>query len=130
MKLFIIVISAALVAGVNLPVPTSVGAGEQVAHGKALFNDRCASCHGMRMEGGDVAPTLRSPSFTSEWRGRPASDLVRRIRTTMPQNAPGTLDAVQAAAVTAAILRANDLHAGPAQLPSSLDEQKKTIITS
>lgn len=34
----------------------------QVAHGKALYGDSCAKCHGDKLEG-NVAPALSGPAF-------------------------------------------------------------------
>jgi len=117
-----------VIAGMGALLVAASDGREQIERGTALYGEQCASCHGARMEGQDVAPALRSPAFASEWHGRPVADLTWRINSTMPQNAPGTLDAAQTNAIAAAILHANDQHGDGAELPESPAAQKTLLI--
>jgi glucose dehydrogenase len=50
--------------------------------GAAVFQSQCARCHGDQ----DLSAQLRA-----NWSGRGANELLQRIRTTMPADAPGSL---------------------------------------
>jgi cytochrome c553 len=61
--------------------------------GATLYKQQCVSCHGDRLEG-HSGPPLVGGDFQSRW---PTSDLIAKIRNTMPQDSPGKLTAGQAA---------------------------------
>src|SRR5271170_7625496 len=63
----------------------------QAKQGQGLYNDKCSSCHGDTLMGGESAPALAGGEFTSNWNGLTLGDLFERIRTTMPQNRPGSV---------------------------------------
>jgi mono/diheme cytochrome c family protein len=90
----------------------------QAKRGEALYQKRCASCHGMAL-GGDVGPPLAGQDFLGVWNGQPLSNLFDKIHNTMPLDAPGTLTGPQAADVVAYILQANAFDAGRAELGAS-----------
>jgi mono/diheme cytochrome c family protein len=73
---------------------------DQATQGKALFADKCATCHGADLTGGEMAPPLVGAIFMGDWAGQSADDLFTRIHTTMP----------------AYILQANQFPAGSAPL--------------
>jgi mono/diheme cytochrome c family protein len=89
----------------------------QAARGGAAYQTHCASCHGAQLNGIDSAPSLVAPQFISSWRGQPVANLVVRIRSTMPANAPGTLGTSTVEDITAFILKANLVKSGPAEMP-------------
>src|SRR5712692_10343219 len=64
---------------------------EQAQRGKALYAQRCVSCHGLELGGGEMAPPLTGGAFTSGWDGLTLMDLSERIRVSMPQDDPGKL---------------------------------------
>jgi cytochrome c553 len=72
---------------------------QDATRGGALYKEQCASCHGDRLEGRS-GPSLTGADFRSRW---PASDLIDKIKNTMPQDKPGKLTAVQAADLAAYI---------------------------
>jgi mono/diheme cytochrome c family protein len=91
---------------------------EQADRGEALYDDRCTVCHGeMRAIVPEMAALLGDHTFRNFWRGRSLGEMFGYIRETMPQDAPGTLTAAQAAEIVAHILRGNRLPAGDAALP-------------
>lgn len=63
------------------------------SRGKLLYGKSCSSCHRDDLGGSDRAPALTGDGFWARWRGRSKSDLLDRIRTTMPQDRPGSLTA-------------------------------------
>lgn len=92
----------------------------QSGRGETLYSARCAQCHGAGLEGADVAPALSGPAFLGNWTGQPLAALAGRIRTTMPQDDPGSLGLAATADITAYILQMNGYPAGAADLPADL----------
>ena len=91
---------------------------EQAAQGKAVFENKCATCHGAELNGGEMSPPLAGAMFVSNWSGQSVGDLFTRIHTTMPQNDPGSLNNAEVSQVLAYILSFNQFPAGAAPLPS------------
>jgi mono/diheme cytochrome c family protein len=98
----------------------------QAEHGKAVFEDKCASCHGSRLEGGAHAPALTGNAFWAQWDQQTARSLYGRVISTMPPDAPGTLADSDAIDVVSYILEANGLPSGgaPLERANQLDNQK------
>lgn len=92
----------------------------QAAAGAPVYTQRCASCHGARLEGGS-APPLEGPKFLENWAvpGRSLDDLLFIIRSTMPKNEGGTLKPEEYAAVLAYMLERNGYPAGERELAES-----------
>ena len=110
--------------GSNLPP----GSGS-VSHGREVFDQQCAACHGARGEGGvgdqlvGGQGTLATPkpvrTVGSYWPYAPTSfDYIRRA---MPQNAPESLSNDDVYAVSAYILNLNGL------LPADATLDAKTL---
>ena len=105
--------------GNNLPP----GSGS-VSHGREVFDQQCAACHGTRGEGGigdqlaGGQGTLATPNpvrtVGSYWPYAPT--LFDYIRRAMPQNAPQSLSNEDVYAVSAYILNLNGLLAADATL--------------
>jgi mono/diheme cytochrome c family protein len=91
---------------------------EQAKRGAPMYGEQCASCHGPELMGGEMAPPLATGDFLAGWDGLTVGDLFERIRTSMPQNAPGSLSGQQNADILAFIFSANKFPAGPAELSS------------
>jgi cytochrome c553 len=75
---------------------------QDATRGVTLYKQRCVSCHGDALEGRS-GPSLAGGDFRSRW---PVSDLIDKIRNTMPQDNPGKLTAGQAADLAAYIQQA------------------------
>ena len=91
---------------------------DQATQGKAVFADKCATCHGADLTGGEMAPPLVGAIFMGDWAGQSADDLFTRIHTTMPANDPGDLSNIQTSQVLAYILQTNQFPAGSTALPN------------
>jgi mono/diheme cytochrome c family protein len=91
---------------------------DQAAQGKALFDNKCALCHGAELGGAEMAPPLTGPVFMGNWASLSAGDLFTRIHTTMPANDPGSLSNADAALALAYILSFNKFPAGATPLPA------------
>jgi mono/diheme cytochrome c family protein len=93
---------------------------EQAQRGGAVYQTNCAPCHGDTLLGAEAAPPLVGDQFNSTWDGVTLTDLFDRIRTTMPQTAPGSLSRVQVGEVLAYILQSGKFPAGdkPLEYPT------------
>src|SRR5437588_2964628 len=99
-------------AGQARPVATAGAySAAQAARGKALYADQCVACHGEMLEG-VVGPPLTGDDFLADFGGHPAKDVVDKIQSSMPQQAPGTLTHAQAIDLTAFILQSGKYPAG------------------
>jgi alcohol dehydrogenase (cytochrome c) len=85
----------------------------QASEGGRIYTQKCASCHGVRLDDG-VAPPLVGAKFLDTWTapGRTLDDLFFIIQTTMPKNEGGTLPLGQYVAVLAHMLERNGYRAG------------------
>jgi len=100
----------------------------QAKRGEGLYAERCAACHGQSLAGMEAAPALAGPGFSASWSGTPLSDLLERIRISMPQDKPGSLGRQQAADIVAYILSFNKAPAGQTELPGDADQLKTVTI--
>src|SRR5262245_71424 len=80
----------------------------QAADGARVYSQRCAGCHGPRLDDGEAPPLIGS-KFIETWSApaRALDDLLFIIRTTMPKGQAGTLPASDYVAVLAHILDRN-----------------------
>jgi mono/diheme cytochrome c family protein len=83
----------------------------QAEHGAAVFKETCVSCH-QPGEFGDGA-------YMDGWSGQTAHDMIEHIRTTMPQDNPGSLKRKEYVDVVAYLFRLNGLPAGDAEMDVS-----------
>ncbi|MFP5206894.1 MAG: PQQ-binding-like beta-propeller repeat protein [Acidobacteriota bacterium] len=84
----------------------------QADAGSAIYSQSCSGCHGTDFQGSGDAPALAGDDFVLEWRSKPVSELIRRIRQTMPATSPGLLSDTDATNVTAYILEQNGAKPG------------------
>lgn len=89
---------------------------EQAARGETLYAERCAKCHGDTLGGQESAPALTGTTFYSNWEGEMLEPLFDRLRTTMPQDKPGSLSRSQNADILAHMLKAGGYPAGATPL--------------
>jgi S-disulfanyl-L-cysteine oxidoreductase SoxD len=88
----------------------------QAGRGEKLYAENCASCHGDTLGGVEMAPPLAGDVFNSNWEGVPLSDLLERMRISMPLNKPGSLSRAQNADILAHMLRIGNFPAGDGEL--------------
>jgi hypothetical protein len=98
----------------------------QATRGQTLYKQRCGSCHGSALLGQN-GPPLTGDDFIAAWATQPLSDLVNKIKNTMPENDPGKLTREQSADLVAYILQAGKFPAGQAAL--SAEEAALNLIT-
>lgn len=104
--------------GSTKTVWSGVFTADQATQGKALFETKCAICHGAELNGGEMAPPLAGASFVANWQGTSLGDLFTRIHTTMPANDPGSMNNADTTLILSYILSFNQFPAGSAPLPS------------
>jgi mono/diheme cytochrome c family protein len=104
--------------GASRNVWDGVYTADQATQGKALYDNKCALCHGAELNGAEMAPPLAGAVFLGNWAGLSAGDLFTRIHTTMPANDPGSLSNADTALALAYILSVNQFPAGTTPLPS------------
>jgi mono/diheme cytochrome c family protein len=85
----------------------------QVEEGRKVYFVHCAACHLPTMAGQGDALALAGYQFMAGWKSRTTQDLYNLIHSSMPQNAPNSLDDQSYANVTAYILHENGAKAGP-----------------
>jgi cytochrome c553 len=83
---------------------------QDATRGATLYTQQCVSCHGERLDGRS-GPSLAGGDFQSRW---PTSDLIAKIKNTMPQDSPGKLTVAQAADLATYIQQAGKASSGPA----------------
>ncbi|HWQ33488.1 MAG TPA: PQQ-binding-like beta-propeller repeat protein [Blastocatellia bacterium] len=101
----------------------------QAARGQALYDARCASCHGLQLEGGSASP-LAGSRFMAKWgRGdKSVDDLYFITRTQMPYGAGNTLTPQEYIDIVAYMLRASGWSAGTVELAADSAQLKQIRI--
>lgn len=95
----------------------------QVSSGRQEYSQKCASCHGVQMQGSG-APALKGADFAQRWNGKKLSDLYNVVHTEMPYGMGGSLPSQEYADIVSFVLAQNDLPAGTQMLtPRSSMEQ-------
>ena len=133
MKCWVAVVLALLAAAAALPqtqrtVWDGVYSAEQASRGKTRYAERCASCHGDSLAGGESAPPLAGGEFLANWNTLTLGDLFDRTRNTMPQNKPGSLSREANAEILAFVLSANQFPAGKDAMPQASEALREIRI--
>ncbi|MEP7309778.1 MAG: c-type cytochrome [Acidobacteriota bacterium] len=114
--------------------PRSVWAGvytsDQAMRGGPLYSASCGSCHGLALEGGEMAPALSGGPFNANWNGLTLGDLLERIRISMPQNSPGSLSRQAYVDILAFMLRSGSFPEGQSELPRETEFLKQITFES
>src|SRR5947207_15141733 len=64
----------------------------QIEDGRKVYMARCASCHQANLAGQGDAWPLAGSQFMAGWGNRTTQDIFKQIQSSMPKNAPGSLD--------------------------------------
>jgi mono/diheme cytochrome c family protein len=118
--------SALVVLAAQGAAPAPAG-GDQQARGKAIYVDKCSECHQETLKGTNDSPPLTGDMFWANWETYTANNLLEQVRTTMPDDNPGSLERQQYVDVVAYILRFNEVPV-TGDLPSDADALKKIVI--
>jgi mono/diheme cytochrome c family protein len=101
---------------------------EQAKHGKAIYGQSCALCHGDPPIGTTMAPSLSGDDFLATYNGATAGDLFSKISKTMPADDPGTLKPRDTVELLAYLFGVNKWPPGGAELPTDLATLKQIRI--
>ena len=119
--------SAVVVLSAQGAAGAAAAAGDQQARGKALYLDKCSTCHQESLKGSADSPALTGDSFWMNWETYNANNLFEQVRTTMPEDNPGSLERQAYVDVVAYILKTNAVPLS-GDVPSDADSLKKIII--
>jgi quinoprotein glucose dehydrogenase len=97
--------------GETRTVQAGVFTQEQADRGARTFENVCQACH-QRDEFGDG-------SYLESWSGQTMGDLIEKIRTTMPEDSPGSLKRSEYVDVGAFLLELNGLPEGESEMDAS-----------
>jgi mono/diheme cytochrome c family protein len=104
---------------------------DQAQQGQAVFGERCVSCHGDDMTGGTGGgPPLTGDYFFGLWGEQPLSSVYSFIKSTMPEDNPGSLSNSQVTQVLAYILQFNGFPAGKADMAVGAEQVQGTLPAS
>jgi len=106
----------------------SVYSAEQATRGQASYNQTCARCHQASLGGADDSPALTGSGFLGNWNGLTLADLQERVKTTMPNDDPGSYGRQLITDVMAYVLKMNGFPAGAKELPAEPDALKAIRI--
>ena len=96
---------------------------EQARRGQATYVELCARCHGATLQG-ESGPPLTGEAFVANWQSQPVSDLVDKIKNTMPADGAGKLSRQQSADIVAFVLQTAGFPAGRSELSADADALK------
>lgn len=88
----------------------------QAARGETVFNNVCLSCH--------VPTDYQGDAFQSKFVGGTAFDMYENIRSSMPQDNPGSLTNEQYTDLVAYLFRLNGLPTRDRDMPAVVDSLK------
>jgi len=102
----------------------------QATRGAALYEERCAACHGEKLEG-SIGPELAGAGFLGVWGGgQPLYGLFDKVAKTMPADSPGALSPTQVADIVAYMLQANQFRAGTVDLGTTEAALRQVAVVS
>lgn len=108
--------AAAATPGAGLSTLLGVYSDAQASRGEATFNGTCLSCH--------VPSDYTGDSFQSKFVGGTVFDMFDDIRTSMPQDNPGSLTNEQYTDLVAYLFKLNGLPTRAQDLPAVADSMK------
>jgi S-disulfanyl-L-cysteine oxidoreductase SoxD len=121
------------IAAAGEPSKASAGdaasAVQQIARGQREFRAHCAAnCHQSDLAGGNLAPPLAGDAFLAHWNGVTVDGLFIKVKETMPQTKPQSLDDQAYIDIVAFLLDANGIPAGKQELRTNLDSLRSIVI--
>jgi alcohol dehydrogenase (cytochrome c) len=96
---------------------------DQAAQGATLFAQKCAVCHGAKLQGG-AGPALAGKQFFLRFGGKPVSQLWYDVHTEMPLNAPSSLPNADSLALVAFIFQRNGFPEGASPIVGHYDTSR------
>ncbi len=102
----------------------------QSSAGRQAYRQHCVKCHGAKLEGLDLSPSLAAGRFDQTWRGKPTGVLFFNLRRMppMPVAEPGSLGDETYANILAYLLQSNGFAPGEVALPTDAATLGKLTI--
>jgi mono/diheme cytochrome c family protein len=101
---------------------------QQASRGGKTYRQTCGHCHRDDLKGAD-GPALTGPTFLSSWNNETLTELVLKIGTTMPLNAPASLTAQDVVDIVAFVIQTNGGRPGESELPNDGDVLDNIQVT-
>lgn len=103
----------------------------QASRGERGYDDYCAACHGLRLEGGSSVP-LSGATFQARWvdGGRSVDEFFYIVRTLMPNDRPASLSKQQYIDIVSYVLKVNGYRAGRQELLPDASVLKGMMLRS
>jgi len=96
----------------------------QASRGEAAYVRSCAVCHKEDLLGSSTAPALAGEAFFRRWNESTVDDVVQTMRSSMPQEAPSSLEAKVYVDIVTYLLKASGSPAGSGELTADRDRLK------
>src|SRR5215510_1213816 len=93
---------------------------EQARRGKAEFDQTCSRCHNLALIGSERGPAIKGATFLSHWEKDTLGGLFIKIRDTMPEGGPGTLNENVKIDILTYILQQNGFPEGKNELKNDV----------
>ena len=103
---------------------------EQARRGRTGYMRACASCHAEDLRGNGTAPSLVEESFSFLYDDTMVGELLRRIRTLMPEDRPNSLSSRSYRDIVAFLLQSNKLPPGERELDADPEALQQILITT
>ena len=101
----------------------------QASRGEAAYGRSCAACHKEDLLGGGTAPALAGDAFFRRWNESTLDDVVETMRSSMPQEAPNSLEAQVYVDIITYLLKASGTPQGSKELTADRDRLKLVRVT-
>jgi mono/diheme cytochrome c family protein len=108
---------------------SNVYSASQAKRGEAGANRLCTKCHGADLTGGQDGPSLVGAEVLGSWASLTLGDLLDRIKTTMPADAPRSLGQQETVDILAYMLSLNKCPAGDEELPPGMEVLSQIRVT-
>jgi len=102
----------------------------QTLRGEAAYGRSCAACHKEDLLGSGTAPALAGEAFFRRWNESTMDDVVQSTKSSMPQDAPSSLDAQVYVDIITYLLKASGSPTGSEELTADRDRLKLVRVTS
>ena len=100
----------------------------QAQRGRAIYNERCAECHGPTLRGGTHGSPLAGRFFRLRWDDRRASALHATVRATMPPGGEGSLGARRTSRLLAYIFQTAGIETSNEAVDSDVEALRELRI--
>jgi hypothetical protein len=101
----------------------------QASRGEAAYGRSCTACHKEDLLGSGTAPALAGEAFFRRWNESTVDDVVQTTRSSMPQDAPNSLDAQVYVDIITYLLKASGSATGSVELTADRDRLKLVRVT-